>query len=209
MIDVLPSEILAAIATHLSKSDLCVCVRVCRLWNVALIPTLYGVVDIRSEYQLYRFNETLCSVEKESALGHLVRVLKISVDVDEEEYWTRNYYPGWTENDMWDPRLDHTWAKDDLPRLCPFVTEFGWTYEWYYELAEFMQKWKNLTNISLLMSADLSETLAFDSDFFRNRLTQLTIQCTDFSEWRDFVAGMPCVEYLKLLPAHSYNETEH
>ncbi|KAG0189807.1 hypothetical protein DFQ28_002882, partial [Apophysomyces sp. BC1034] len=191
MADKLPSEILKKISIDLSPNDLYAAVRVCHSWNIAFIPTLYGVVDIRSYRQFKRFIATLRDSENLNARGHLLRILKLSFDfgVPSESDYDYNVFS------------KNAWKKYNLQfkllfRLCPFVVEFNSCNGWSPAALENLQEWKHLTKLPSIVCQN--PLPASSLDFFRNRLTRLTIACAEFSEWKDVVTELPCIENLTL-----------
>ncbi|KAG0167354.1 hypothetical protein DFQ29_000505, partial [Apophysomyces sp. BC1021] len=201
MTDKLPNEILQKIAIDLSPNDLCAAVRVCHSWNIAFIPTLYGVVDIRSHRQFKLFVATLRDSENLNALGHRIRILKLSfsfsktVDLDLDLDSVRETF--W-ENYNLEFKL--------LFRLCPFVVELDSWNDWCLAAVENFQEWKHITKLPSIVCQNPLPTSSLD--FFRNRLTRLTIACADSSEWNDFVTELPCIEILTLTPIDPWSSDE-
>ncbi|KAG0162878.1 hypothetical protein DFQ28_004360, partial [Apophysomyces sp. BC1034] len=130
MTDKLPGEILEKISIDLSPNDLCAAVRVCRSWNVAFIPTLYGVVDIRTLHKFKLFVATLRDSENLNAFGHTIRILKLSfqfnligdLDLDWKRFWKK-----------------YNIEFKLLLRLCPFVAELDSLDDWCPEAMENFQ----------------------------------------------------------------------
>ncbi|KAF7728377.1 hypothetical protein EC973_006185 [Apophysomyces ossiformis] len=172
----IPAEIILTIASFLEPKDIANCIRVCRSWNVKIIPALYNTVEIAGNRKFHLFTETLRKTRDTSHLGHLVRKLNLRFRVKYHEL-------------------------TELIPLCPFVTEFH-TSNWLnHEWGTILQEWRYLEKVPKVVVR--TKTLGFSLGSFRTQIKELSICSYIYCDWLNLLQELPCVEELTITCANS------
>ncbi|KAF7725443.1 hypothetical protein EC973_009617 [Apophysomyces ossiformis] len=176
-INQLPSEILLKIFNRLRKGKWCTLVHVCRLWNIVLVPELYRSIAIVSNEQL----QSVADIVTDKQLGHLVRELRISTRLDEEQMAL-------------------------LPQLFPYVTDLhGGTWE-HDHLFSVLPKWKHLGKIEELF-IEGNVPANFQTDSLGRQLKSLWVETKNIEEWIGTLVKLPLIEELTLTFVINKRET--